>query len=538
MSPIDPKAGYPTAHPRGRPTKLEFGPDSEPPGARECPICGSRFHEGARFCPYDGEALQFTEESRSDPLVGTLIDSRYQVERVLGEGGMGTVYCVTHQVLDRQFALKALRGDLSREGDLGERFLREARSAAAIEHPSCCKITDFGYLPDRRPYFCMELLTGNPLNWWLAKGGPIPVAPGVRIIQQIAGVLDVAHQAGIVHRDLKPENVIVEDATTGERVKVVDFGLAQVAGSSRLTRPGVVYGTPHYMSPEQAMGGQVDHRADIYALGIVMYEMFTGRVPFEADTYMGVLTKHMYVEPTPPSAHITNTKLLGALEDVILRCLQKRPERRYQRAADLSAELAAILRPTEDGSFQVAPRKQTGQRASQDLPQLADDVELPTAAEMQRVLRRFESAPLGLSRRRMLALGTGVLGAVGVLAYQATRIEAPHEHASGAPGLAKSDSTSAAGTSPTAGAAPGDKSPYSVERPLVGGQPGSSPVDPAASSEAPSTANPASATSAARSASKSKARRPSASKRPSKRPTQRPKSSELVAEEIVDPWPN
>ncbi len=370
--------------------------DQELPTPRECPSCGSRFSEGARFCPFDGEALQISGEAESDPLVGTVVDKRYQIDGVLGEGGMGTVYRVTHRTLDKEFALKVLRGDLSKEGDLAERFLREARSAAAIKHPSCCEITDFGNLPDGRPYFAMELLTGKPLNWWLSRGGPMPVAAGVRIVQQIAGVLEAAHQSGIVHRDLKPENVIVGDATTGKEVKVVDFGLAQVAGQSRLTRPGMVYGTPHYMSPEQAMGGHVDHRADIYALGVVMYEMFTGRVPFEADTYMGVLTKHMYMAPTPPSELIANAKELGALEDVILRCMQKRPERRYQRMVDLMAELNSMLQPTASGSIRVAPKRAQNPDTAPAIPLLADEIELPSSAEMRRSLKRFERGPLRL----------------------------------------------------------------------------------------------------------------------------------------------
>ncbi|MEN9579088.1 MAG: hypothetical protein RJA70_2097, partial [Pseudomonadota bacterium] len=237
------------------------------PAWQMCGTCSRQFGEGARFCPFDGEPLEAAPGVHPDPLVGTIVDGRYRVQSVLGEGGMGTVYRVSHVTLSRDFALKALRADLAREGDLAERFLREARSAAAISHANVCEITDFGSLHDGRPYFAMELLRGKPLGWWLERGGPMPVGPGVRIVRQIASVLQEAHEHGIVHRDLKPENVIVVDATTGEGVKVVDFGLAQVAGQSRLTRPGVVFGTPHYMSPEQAMGGTVDHRADIYSLG-------------------------------------------------------------------------------------------------------------------------------------------------------------------------------------------------------------------------------------------------------------------------------
>jgi eukaryotic-like serine/threonine-protein kinase len=189
-------------------------------------------------------------------------------------------------------------------------------------------------------YFVMELLEGQSLAALLRTGGPLPAARGLAIVRQLVNAVKAAHDASIVHRDLKPDNIhIGRGDGDKDLVKVVDFGLAKVIGSSKLTRAGMVFGTPHYMSPEQAAGEVVDHRADIYALGVVMYEMFTGKVPFEADSYMGVLTKHMYMAPAPPSSLWPEIKSLGALEDVILRCLQKRPEARYDNLAALLAHL-------------------------------------------------------------------------------------------------------------------------------------------------------------------------------------------------------
>jgi len=178
-----------------------------------------------------------------------------------------------------------------------------------------------------------------------------------------------------VHRDLKPDNIHISPGAAGrDQVTIVDFGLAKVIGASRLTRAGMVFGTPHYMSPEQAQGDPTDHRADIYALGVVMYEMFTGRVPFEADSYMGVLTKHMYMEPTPPS-QLVGIEKLGVLEDIILRCLEKKPEHRYQTLRELRGDLDLALNPTGPKRSIVRRRRVTPRSL------LADELELPSRGE-------------------------------------------------------------------------------------------------------------------------------------------------------------
>lgn len=306
-----------------------------------CPTCNSHFSPDGRFCPFDGTAL--TEavgwDPSADTLLGSLIDNRYEVLSVIGEGGMGTVYEVKHRALGKRFALKALRKDLTSDGEIAARFIQEARTAAAVSHPGLVEITDFGRLESGQVYFVMELLEGQSLAA-LLRGGPLPPARGLEIVKQLVHALKAAHDASIVHRDLKPDNVHVgRGDAERDLVKIVDFGLAKVIGSSKLTRSGMVFGTPHYMSPEQAAGEVVDHRADIYALGIVMYEMFTGRVPFEADSYMGVLTKHMYMDPAPPSDVSPEVKELGMLEHVILRCLQKRPSARYDNLAALLIDL-------------------------------------------------------------------------------------------------------------------------------------------------------------------------------------------------------
>jgi eukaryotic-like serine/threonine-protein kinase len=354
------------------------GPPTEARRATVCRLCGHHFSSDGRFCPFDGEPLSASKDwdPSLDPLIGSVIDNRYEILSVLGEGGMGIVYEARHRALGKRFALKALRKDLASDGEIAARFMQEARTAASVSHPGLVEITDFGKLTSSQPFFVMELLEGQSLAALIRRGGPIPAARAVNIIRQISEALGAAHDLSIVHRDLKPDNIHVStDELDRDHVKIVDFGLAKVIGASRLTRAGMVFGTPHYMSPEQAMGEATDHRADIYALGVVMYEMFTGRVPFEADSYMGVLTKHMYMAPTPLS-QIAGTEKLAALEDVTLRCLEKKPDRRYASLRDLVEDLDRVFAAT--GAHRALPRH----RRVTPRSLLADELELPSREEL------------------------------------------------------------------------------------------------------------------------------------------------------------
>ena len=388
--------------------------------AKRCKLCGQRFTNDAAFCPFDGEPLEVAPEafrSADDPLIGKTIDGRYLVIESLGEGGMGTVYRVEHRALQRSFALKVLRRDLAREAELCSRFIQEARTAATINHPNVIQITDFGELPDGSPYFVMEYLTGLPLSALAQKGGPLPAARAVRLLTQIAAGIGAAHRAGVVHRDLKPDNVFVLQSASGEDlVKLLDFGVAKVAGSARLTRTGMVFGSPHYMSPEQASGQPVDHRADIYALGVVMYELFTGHVPFEADTFMGVLTKHMFMAPERFTEKLGPCRELGALEDITLRCLEKKPENRYASAEELIAEIEEVVELGTGDHLDVRPSRAAYiTRPSADF-RLADELELPAAEEIQAV-RALRSEQDVRYRWAIAAFGVaGVLLATAIVA--------------------------------------------------------------------------------------------------------------------------
>jgi serine/threonine-protein kinase len=304
-----------------------------------------------------------------DPLVGKTLVGRYFVEKKLGEGGMGAVYKAKHITLEKEVALKVLHAEFSRKGDLVERFLQEAKAASRIRHENVIDISDFGTTPDGSVFFAMEFLEGRDLHDVLARaklqGQVIPWERSRKIFLQVCAALSAAHAKGIIHRDLKPENIyLVEWLGHEDFVKLLDFGIAKVTevteegGQERkLTKTGMLFGTPEYMSPEQARGEKVDPRVDVYAMGCILYQMITGRVPFEADNFMSILSKHL----TEEAPRVTPEELgrVGAppeLAEIITGALAKAREDRYSSIDELASAIRAL---TEGGEVQLPAGGQT-----------------------------------------------------------------------------------------------------------------------------------------------------------------------------------
>jgi serine/threonine protein kinase len=300
------------------------------------------------------------------PYAGLVVDHRYVIEALLAEGGMGLVYRCRHQILGKKLAMKIIRADMAQVPEAPQRFLLEAKAASAIGNEHIIDIIDFGALPDGAAYLVMELLEGLPLSALVDRQALLAPSRLVAITTQIAEALGAAHHAGIVHRDLKPDNVFLLDRKGEDFIKILDFGVAQMAEArgNKLTQAGAVVGTPHYMSPEQCAGRTVNHQSDIYALGVMMYELASGRVPFDGEHYLAVLNQHLQ-QPPPPFATLTPPPPVSAeLERIIVKCLAKVPEQRYATMADLIGDLARLTAAqsvplTEPGAVSPKPGSST-----------------------------------------------------------------------------------------------------------------------------------------------------------------------------------
>ena len=285
-----------------------------------------------------------------DKLVGQTLDGRYYVEKKIGEGGMGVVFSARHAVIERPLAIKVLKREVMRDTATIRRFVQEAKAASRIGHPNIVDVTDFGTTPDGMTYSVMEFVDGQTLGSAIRHGAPFPPLRAVKIAAQIARALGAAHDKGIIHRDLKPENVFLLDRDgRPDFVKIVDFGIAKVAPQAgqaegpRLTRAGSVFGTPEYMAPEQAAGrGDTDGRVDVYALGIILYEMVCGKVPHRGDSMVRTLAMQMLDPVEPPSKVRPDLGILPELEAVIMNALAKKREQRFQTMGELLAALEKV----------------------------------------------------------------------------------------------------------------------------------------------------------------------------------------------------
>jgi tRNA A-37 threonylcarbamoyl transferase component Bud32 len=308
-----------------------------------CHQCGQRYDAGG-YCPHDGNRLADTD----DPLLGTEV-GRYRLARLIGEGGMGRVYLAVQPAIGSRVAIKILSDQCARNPELLERFFAEARAVNLIRHESIVSVIDMAQLPDGRPFIVMEYVEGQTLAA-IVGAGPVPLGGLVQVMSEVLSALSAAHAIGIVHRDLKPDNILV---TVEGHAKVLDFGIAKLAPElhqqlSPRTRTGALLGTPQYMAPEQISGsGSVDPRTDLYAAGVVLYELATGRQPFAGETLFDLMRAHLEQPPRPPRA--LRPELPPAFEHVILTALAKQPDDRFPSAAVMShaLHLAAAALPAD-----------------------------------------------------------------------------------------------------------------------------------------------------------------------------------------------
>jgi serine/threonine-protein kinase len=314
-----------------------------------CPDCRQEFQQrGYRFCPYDGTRLLHESRQKgasTDPLVASnaLVGGRYRVRSFVAKGAMARLYAADDEKSGQLVALKLMDTSRVRGAEARERFVRESEAVAGIDHPNVVKILETGE-SDGTPFLVMEFLAGESLKERLDRDGMVDAQVAVPVLTQAADALWAAHEKGIVHRDVKPDNLFLigEHPENPGCVRVLDFGLSRLF-QSKLTAIGTVIGTPGYMAPEQVVADPVDQRTDVYGLGMVMYRMFTGRLPFDGDEDVVILAKQLLHHPNPPSAF---APVGERVDRVILTAIHKKPENRYPSMQVFANELRKLAHPT------------------------------------------------------------------------------------------------------------------------------------------------------------------------------------------------
>jgi serine/threonine protein kinase len=316
---------------------------------KSCPMCQATYPSNFTVCPQDATPLIDVGAWAE----GAVVRGKYRVLCKIGQGGMGAVYKAQHVRFEELRALKVISAELATDPSFVKRFIHEAVITRKLHHPNAVLVDDVDEAEDGRPFIVMEFMEGQSLKSLIRKEAPLPVARVCSIIQQAAAALGAAHTLGMVHRDIKPDNIFLVQGVEGEKVKVLDFGIAKVKEASldsasgvTKTKTGLIVGTPQYMSPEQAMGmrgDELDGRSDLYSLGVVMYEMLCGNAPFQADTTMKILMAHIHDPPPPVGAAHPELDIPEGAASVVMRLLEKKRENRPTTAADLIKEIEGSL---------------------------------------------------------------------------------------------------------------------------------------------------------------------------------------------------
>ena len=404
---------------------------------RSCPHCGVPSESGAHFCGNCGQLVEPESHAATmaDPdhgqphgasrmpatgaLIGREIIGQYIITRKLGEGGMGEVYHADQPSIGRAVAIKVLHPHLTRGGDTAQRFQQEARAAARLQSPHIVQIFNYGDMGEGAMFMAMEYLAGRTLAELIRAEAPLEPGRAVKIARQCCEALQEAHEAGIVHRDLKPSNLmLVERSKDPEFVKVLDFGVAKLEGGA-MTQEGAMLGTPQYMSPEQLRSEAIDGRSDLYALGVILYEMLGTRPPFEARTPVGYVNMHLNEAPMPITARVGS--IPPALAAVVMQTLEKDPAARPQSAAELSDMLAAAISGVSPMPWSPSPQPSFGPHASAPPPYTPSHAEPITEIGAGTIMAPPTSSPASSSSPALWVLAAvaivAVLGGVGALTY-------------------------------------------------------------------------------------------------------------------------
>ncbi len=376
-----------------------------------CQKCKRQFGSDEKFCPYDGSPLappsvppaaeERSASGTGDPLVGRTLAGRYEIIDALGSGGMSNVYRARHRMLDRELAIKILKRDLPPTSRAADRFRREAKVASRIEQENVVFLTDFGVSEDGLMFMVMEYVQGIGLHDLVKQEQGMPWQRAAKIGLQVTRALHAAHDVGIVHRDLKPENLIIVDPGGRDHVKVLDFGIAKLiepeATHKQLTRAGMVFGTPEYMSPEHAQGLPLDGRTDLYALGLILWECLVGRRAVQGRSAPMTMAMQLNHNPGPPSQHAPGDDVPEALDAIVGRLIAKLPDDRFQESAEVVSALEAVLAGI---AVPQAEASAGGTAATTGAEVTADDVAVLEVSKTGPGAGGAPAAPAGAGKRR------------------------------------------------------------------------------------------------------------------------------------------